>query len=156
VKFRSLVVLALVGIAGCSASGLIPGGPHAMDPVALAALESKAAHTTGVSVNLIDAVVRTESHGDPSAISRSGAQGLMQLMPETARQYGVANAFDPAENVDAGSRYLRDLLIRYHHSMHLALAAYNAGPGSVDAARGMPKYPETRAYVARVLASLQK
>ncbi len=156
VNIRTFAIAALVGVSGCSSPGLVPGGPHAMDPVALSALISDASHQTGLSPNLIAAVIQTESHGDPSAISRSGAAGLMQLMPDTAHQYGVVNAFDPAQNVSAGSRYLHDLILRYHHNMHLALAAYNAGPATVDAAKGMPKYAETRAYVARVLASLQK
>jgi soluble lytic murein transglycosylase-like protein len=75
-------------------------------------------------------------------------------MPETAVQYGVANAFDPEANVSGGTRYLRDLIRRYHGNLHLALAAYNAGPGLVDAVHGIPAIPETRSYVARVIASL--
>jgi soluble lytic murein transglycosylase-like protein len=100
-------------------------------------------------------MIETESHGDPSAISRAGAQGLMQLMPDTAATYGVVNAFDPTDNVSGGCRYMRDLLRRYHHNVSLALAAYNAGPGAVDASHGVPPYSETRAYVARVTAALR-
>jgi soluble lytic murein transglycosylase-like protein len=108
-----------------------------------------------VPAGLIASVIQAESGGDPSAISRSGAAGLMQLMPETAQQYGVDNRFDPYESVDGGSRYLRDLLARYHRNVSLALAAYNAGPGAVDASRGVPPFAETRAYVARVTAALR-
>ena len=100
-------------------------------------------------------MIAVESSGDPSAVSRSGAQGLMQLMPDTATTYGVANAFDPQQNVAGGCHYMRDLLRRYHHDIGRALAAYNAGPGAVDAARGIPAYSETRAYVARITAALR-
>lgn len=79
----------------------------------------------------------------------------MQLMPQTAVTYGVDNRFDPQENVAGGCSYLHDLLNRYHHNVSLALAAYNAGPGAVDAARGIPRFPETRAYVTRVNAALR-
>jgi soluble lytic murein transglycosylase-like protein len=78
----------------------------------------------------------------------------MQLMPGTAATYGVANAFNPKQNVAGGCRYMHVLLARYHENVPLALAAYNAGPGSVDAVRGIPNFPETRAYVARVTAAL--
>ena len=126
-----------------------------MDSGALRRLVSEASLRNGVPASLIASVIQAESGGDPSAISRSGAAGLMQLMPETAQQYGVDNRFDPYESVDGGSRYLRDLLARYHRNVSLALAAYNAGPGAVDASRGVPPFAETRAYVARVTAALR-
>jgi soluble lytic murein transglycosylase-like protein len=112
------------------------------------------AKASGLSPQLVSAMIEVESHGDPSAISRAGAQGLMQLMPDTATTYGVVNAFDPYENVSGGCRYMHALLVRYHHNVALALAAYNAGPGSVDAAHGVPAFSETRAYVSRVTAAL--
>ena len=102
----------------------------------------------------VSAIIDVESHGDPSAVSRAGAQGLMQLMPDTAATYGVVDAFDPEENVSGGCRYMQYLLKRYRGNVKLALAAYNAGPGVVDAAHGVPSYAETRAYVARVSAAL--
>lgn len=125
-----------------------------MDSVALHRLVLDNAHTSSISADLVSAMIETESHGDPSAVSRSGAQGLMQLMPDTASTYHVSNAFDPSENVAGGCRYMHDLLTRYHHNVPLALAAYNAGPGAVDASHGIPPFAETRAYVARVTAAL--
>jgi soluble lytic murein transglycosylase-like protein len=118
----------------------------------LVATESLRAH---VSPTLVTAMIDVESHGDPSAVSAAGAAGLMQLMPATAVTYGVSNRFDPEENVSGGCRYLHDLLVRYHNNVPLALAAYNAGPGAVDASRGVPPFSETRAYVARVSAALR-
>jgi soluble lytic murein transglycosylase-like protein len=149
-----VVALALGSLFGCSQGGFIPGGPHALADGRLSALVESAGRAYGVRTDLLLAVIQTESHGDPAAISRAGAQGLMQLMPATAEQYGVFDAFDPTANIDGGTRYLRDLLKRYHGNLHLALAAYNAGPGLVDAVHGIPAIPETRTYVARVIASL--
>jgi soluble lytic murein transglycosylase-like protein len=102
---------------------------------------------------LIRAVIETESHWDSKAVSSKGAQGLMQLVPETARQLGVQNAFDPRQNLDGGVRYLQTLLERYNGDLDKALAAYNAGPGAVDRARGVPRYRETREYVQKVTDS---
>jgi soluble lytic murein transglycosylase-like protein len=146
--------LSLGSLFGCSQGGFIPGGPHALPDGQLAALVDTAARAYGVKTALVMAVIQTESHGDPAAISRAGAEGLMQLMPATSEQYGVADAFDPHANVDGGTHYLSDLIRRYRGNLHLALAAYNAGPGLVDAVHGIPAIPETRSYVARVIASL--
>jgi soluble lytic murein transglycosylase len=99
---------------------------------------------------LVKAVIAAESNFDPDAVSRRGAQGLMQLMPETAAALGVADPLQPLENVRAGTRYLRLMIDRYG-DLERALAAYNAGPSAVDHYGGIPPYPETRDYVQRVL-----
>ncbi|WP_263418950.1 lytic transglycosylase domain-containing protein [Terriglobus albidus] len=109
-----------------------------------------------VDADLLAAVVRAESNNQPAAVSRAGAQGLMQLMPGTARELGVHNSFHPGENVNGGSAYLDALLTRYHDNMAMALAAYNAGPGAVDRYHGIPPYRETRAYVARVIREFNR
>ncbi len=138
---------------GCAGGGIAPGGPHRIDSGTLREIVAGASAHAHVAPRLVLAMITVESHGDPSAISRAGAQGLMQLMPDTAIQYGVANPFDPSANVYGGSEYIRDLLHRYRGNVKLALAAYNAGPAVVDAAHGIPPFAETRAYVARVVAS---
>jgi soluble lytic murein transglycosylase-like protein len=109
-----------------------------------------------VDPKLVAAVIDAESHGDSSAVSRVGAQGLMQLMPGTWMQCTASPIRSiPYQNVDGGTRYLHDLLRRYKGNVRLAVAAYNAGPGAVDAAHGIPPFAETRAYVDRVVAGLQ-
>lgn len=148
-------MLGVAFLSGCSAGGLVPGGPHTLPPARLDALVRSASSASAVDPKLIFAVIDAESKGDPSAVSRVGAQGLMQLMPGTSAEYGVANPFNPEENVAGGTRYLHDLLRRYKGNVRLAVAAYNAGPGAVDAARGIPAFPETRAYVDRVIAELR-
>jgi soluble lytic murein transglycosylase-like protein len=100
---------------------------------------------------LIKAVIRAESDFVPHATSPKGAQGLMQLMPATARLHGVMKAYDPADNVEGGVRHLRQLLDRYGGNVRLALAAYNAGSGAVDKHGGVPPYPETWQYLDRVM-----
>ena len=149
----TLVAGLVFALNGCGGGGFVPGGPHAMSAAALARVVDQQSTATRLPSHLIMAVIRTESGGDPSAISRAGAQGLMQLMPSTASQYGVIDPFDPVSNVSGGARYLRDLLARYHGNLRLALAAYNAGPAAVDAAHGIPAILETRAYVSRVTAA---
>jgi len=111
-----------------------------------------AAHKHGVDAELISSVITAESAFNPRAISRKQARGLMQLMPTTASQLSVSDAFDPAQNVDAGTRYLKFLLEKYGQDLTLALAAYNAGPDRVAQYGGVPPFSETRAYVRRVLA----
>ena len=109
-----------------------------------------AARTHQIPPSLVKAVVAAESNFDPHAVSRKGARGLMQLMPETAAQLGVADPLRPEENLRGGTRYLRAMLDRYG-ATRLALAAYNAGPAAVDRYGGIPPYAETRDYVERVL-----
>jgi len=105
----------------------------------------------GLEFALVKAVMRAESGFDPFAISRKGAQGLMQLMPATARMHGVREWFRPRDNIDGGARHLRMLLDRYGGNLPLTLAAYNAGSGRVEAAGGVPDITETREYVFKVL-----
>jgi soluble lytic murein transglycosylase-like protein len=107
--------------------------------------------TYDIDPDLLASVVRQESGGHPRAVSRTGARGLMQLMPGTAADLGVADSFAPGDNIRGGTDYLNRLLDRYHNNLVLALAAYNAGPAAVDRWHGIPPYSETRAYVARVI-----
>ncbi len=109
----------------------------------------------GVDRALVRAVIHAESAFNPQARSRVGAQGLMQLMPQTAAELGVSNPFDPEQNIEGGVRYLAMLLERYDKDMRLATAAYNAGPGAVQEYGGVPPYAETQAYVKRI-AILQR
>lgn len=116
----------------------------------LSIIADASAHSQ-IDADFIAAVIRAESGGNPRAVSRKGAQGLMQLMPQTADALGVRNSFDPAENVDGGVRYLRELLVQYNGDVAKALAAYNAGPHRVQQYAGVPPYRETHAYVARII-----
>ncbi|HEY5341773.1 MAG TPA: lytic transglycosylase domain-containing protein [Candidatus Aquilonibacter sp.] len=140
---------------GCSGGGYLPYAPHSLNSLQISQLVGRASLSTGVPPGLVRAVLMAESAGDPSAISLAGAQGLMQLMPGTASGCGVADAFDPTQNVECGATYLKEMLDRYHGNTTLAVAAYNAGPGAVDKYHGVPPYPETRAYVARVISAYQ-
>ena len=110
----------------------------------------ESAQRHGVDPNLVRAVIKVESNFNPRAVSSKGAMGLMQLMPQTARQLSVGNPFDPTQNVDAGVRHLRQLLDSFGGDVKLSLAAYNAGAGAVARNRGVPPYRETRDYVQRI------
>jgi soluble lytic murein transglycosylase-like protein len=116
----------------------------------------RASRQHGVSAALVKAVIAAESGFDPLALSRRGAQGLMQLMPETAAQLGVDDVYDPWQNIDGGTRYLCELIDRFPGELELALAAYNAGPEAVRQYQGVPPYAETRGYVRRVLSYYKK
>jgi soluble lytic murein transglycosylase-like protein len=109
-----------------------------------------------VDADLITSVIAAESNFDPKAISRRNARGLMQLLPETAARLGVQNIFDPRENIDAGTRYLHDLLLLYKNDLALALAAYNAGPQRVHRYGRVPPFAETQSYVRRVRSAYVK
>jgi soluble lytic murein transglycosylase-like protein len=124
--------------------------------VRYAKLIHAAAQKHGVDEKLIAQVIEAESNFNAKAISRKQALGLMQLLRETAARYDVANIFDPAQNIDAGTHYLKDLLTRYSGNLPLALAAYNAGPEMVDRYGGVPPFPETQHYVREILAGLAK
>ena len=121
--------------------------------VDLDALVRREGERHGVDPDLIFAVIRQESAFDPYAVSVAGAVGLMQLMPETAKRFGVKDILDPAENVSGGVQYLRLLMERYEGDHRLALAAYNAGEGAVDRYEGIPPYSETRGYVKRITSN---
>jgi soluble lytic murein transglycosylase-like protein len=122
-----------------------------LSPADLREMLTRAGDQHNLDVDLLASVVKTESDGNTRAVSRTGAQGLMQLMPQTASGLGVHDSFEPLQNVQGGSTYLDALLTRYHDNLALALAAYNAGPDAVARYHGIPPYRETQLYVARVI-----
>lgn len=139
----------------------LPDPPKVVAPVVMASattaapmevkdILAKAGAQHNVDVDLLASVIKAESGGNSRAVSRTGAQGLMQLMPGTAHEMGVSDAFKPEQNIAGGTSYLDALLTKYKNNLSLALAAYNAGPAAVDKYHGVPPYRETRAYVARV------
>jgi len=160
------VVLALkgggeVGVPAAMLKGIVPDEvleeiPATISgPVDLARLAAEAARRHGLDPALVMAVVGVESGFQTEAVSAKGAQGLMQLMPATARDLGVTNPFDPVANLDGGSRYLSALVARYDGDLTKALAAYNAGMGAVARHGGVPPYAETRDYVRKILGRYQ-
>ena len=135
VPAKKTAITPIVPLTSTNLNGMVneAGGRHNIDP------------------DLLMSVIRAESDFKVRAVSPKGAQGLMQLMPQTANQLGVANAFDPGSNVEGGTKYLRELLEKYNYDLAKALAAYNAGPMRVQQYGGVPPYYETRAYVARII-----
>jgi soluble lytic murein transglycosylase-like protein len=117
---------------------------------------AEAAEQYRLDPGLIRAIIRAESAFNPFAVSDAGAQGLMQLMPEVAKELGVEDTFNPRQNILGGARYLRDLLDRHHGNLDLAVASYNAGPGAVAKYRGVPPYRETRKYVKSVKTYMKR
>jgi len=122
----------------------------------LEAIVAAASNQHRIDADFIASVISAESANNPRAVSRKGAQGLMQLMPGTASKLGVKDSFDPAANVDGGVRYLRELLLLYNGDVAKALAAYNAGPQRVQQYQGVPPYRETHAYVARIIKDFNR
>lgn len=116
----------------------------------------EAAREYGLSASLIKAVIRAESNFDTYAVSKKGARGLMQLMPETARGLGVVDSFDPEENIFGGTRYLKEMLTQFNGNLSLALAAYNAGPKRVEGKNRIPPIEETRTFVRRVMRYIEE
>lgn len=140
-------------IEACFACGAKPGVNFStlrLNTNAYAAEIAEASRTHGVDEAIIRAIMHAESAYNPKALSRVGAQGLMQLMPATARRFGVTNAFDPRQNIHGGVQYLAWLLKRFNGDLTLAAAGYNAGEGAVARFKGVPPYSETRRYVERV------
>jgi soluble lytic murein transglycosylase-like protein len=129
-----------------------PRAPARAAPVEIETLVSEVSARHGLDPRLVTTVIGVESNFNALAVSPKGARGLMQLMPQTARQYGVRNVHDPRENVEGGVAYLRDLTRRYKGDLRLALAAYNAGPEAVERASGVPNFRETRDYLRKIEA----
>ena len=134
----------------------VTAAPEPLRPISVEQIVAGAANRYGVDVDLLLSLIRAESAFDLNAVSPKGALGLMQLMPRTAAQFGVRNPMDPAANIEGGTRYLSELLTLYNHNVTKALAAYNAGPARINQYHGLPPYPETVAYVARVERDLNQ
>ena len=142
----------------------VPDSPVAVTPAVEPRLTNSDVHELiaragadhNLDVDLLASVVRAESGGNIRAVSRTGAQGLMQLMPGTAAELGVTDSFRADQNIKGGTAYLDALLLKYHDHLALALAAYNAGPAAVDKYHGVPPYRETRVYVARVIREFNR
>jgi soluble lytic murein transglycosylase-like protein len=157
--FAADSVVRVEEVADAPAAPVTAAAPVSTAALTKAEMQEMLAHAGdahNIDADLLASVVRAESGGQVKAVSRTGAKGLMQLMPGTATEMGVADAFRPEQNIAGGTAYLDALLTRYHDNVALALAAYNAGPGAVDKYHGVPPYRETRAYVARVIREFNR
>ncbi|HVA26701.1 MAG TPA: lytic transglycosylase domain-containing protein, partial [Candidatus Baltobacteraceae bacterium] len=163
----SFAAMVQAELAAANAGGATPGvgtgadvgamnAPAMVPPAQIDALVGANATQQQVDPALIKAIIANESGFNANATSNVGAQGLMQLMPTTAAGLGVTNAYDPAQNVMGGTKYIKGLLDRFNGNVKFAIAAYNAGPGAVEKYGGVPPYAETQNYVQNVLASYQK
>jgi len=148
---KALVIVALLGLATQLAAASAADLRRLYSPII-----KKAAETHRIDQELVHLIIRAESNYDAFAISSAGAMGLMQLMPATARQYGVNNVFDPAQNIEGGVRYLKDLVRLYNGQTQRVLAAYNAGQEAVRRYNGIPPFPETKNYIAGIMKSYKK
>lgn len=151
------VEVAAADIAAIEPEDSFPANPVAASQplgVPFGDLIRSAAQKHGLDENLIAHVIAAESNFNAKAVSHKQAQGLMQLLPKTAARFAVANVFDPAQNIDAGARYLKELMQKYSGNLSLALAAYNAGPEMVERYGGIPPFPETQQYVKRITTLL--
>jgi soluble lytic murein transglycosylase-like protein len=137
-------------------TGIEPPACEPMSELVLAPMVDRVSQEQKLEPSLIHAVIQQESGFRPCAVSASGAQGLMQIMPATAGELGLDDPFDPPANIAAGARYLRQLLDRYHGDLFRALGAYNAGPAAVDEASGIPEIPETLDYVTSIFQKLER
>jgi hypothetical protein len=165
-----MIALSIVTVVAMALAGIpviMPGPPLALlelaeelldeeetreeEPVCFSTALSRISSEHGVPPKLVQAIIQVESEGNPKAVSRRGAMGLMQLMPSVLKAYQVEDPFDPLANVDAGVRHLKYLLQEFSGNLSLALAAYNAGPGTVRKYKGIPPFPETHKYLFRVL-----
>lgn len=161
-KYRLQLEGGVVEVPAADVVSIDPEDEFAVVPAPAAAtapyreIVKAAAARYSVDADLISSVIAAESNFDPKAISKRNARGLMQLLPETAARFGVQNIFDPQENIDAGTHYLRDLLQKYNNDLALALAAYNAGPERVEQFGRVPPYAETVSYVRRVRRAYDK
>jgi soluble lytic murein transglycosylase-like protein len=154
--FSAALAQALAPPPATPAGGGTAPAPAPVPPAQIEQLVQQNADIWQVDPALIKSVIANESSFDANATSPVGAQGLMQLMPETAASLGVRNPYDPAQNVAGGTRYLRSLLDRFNGDTRLAVAAYNAGPGAVEKYGDVPPYAETQNYVQNVLGSLDR